>query len=98
TINETVIKTLFERSLVTATALSPYLGYEVTAELVKEALETTRSIVYVLRQKGFIEEQDLRKILGTENTTKPAMLDMKLKSKIERNEEYQKFKKALKPE
>lgn len=83
-VNEDTVKRLFENSLVTATALSPYLGYEVTAELVKEALKNRKSVVYVLRQKGLMEEADLARILSAERTTKPAVLDMTLKKKIER--------------
>lgn len=91
-VNEDIVKRLFENSLVTATALSPYLGYEVTAELVKEALESRKSIVYVLRQKGFMNEEDLAKILSTDRMTKPAITDLTLKKRIERNEAYQKLK------
>lgn len=91
-VNEDTVRRLFENSLVTATALSPYLGYEVTAELVKEALESRKSIVYILRQKGFMEEEDLARILSPERTTKPAVLDLTLKKKIERNGAYQKYR------
>ncbi|MEK7524175.1 MAG: aspartate ammonia-lyase, partial [Patescibacteria group bacterium] len=91
-VNEKQIKGLFEGSLVTATALSPYLGYQVTAELVKEALATNKSIVYVLRQKGFIADDDIARLLSVERTTRPASVDLTLKKKIERNEAYQKYK------
>lgn len=94
-VNEKQITKLFENSLVTATALSPYLGYAVTAELVKEALATNKSIVYVLRQKGFLSEEDLARVLSTERTTKPAILDLSLKKRIEKNEAFGKFKASL---
>lgn len=95
-VNENAACALFEKSLVTATALSPYLGYEVTAELVKEALAADKSIVYMLRQKGFIEEADLARILAADRTTKPAMTDLTLKGRIARNERYQKYRAELK--
>lgn len=95
TVNENTIKRLFEGSLVTATALAPYLGYEVTAELVKEALATNKSIVYVLRQKSFLNEEDLARLLSADRTTKPAILDSTLKKRIEKNEAYQKYKTGL---
>lgn len=91
-VNENTIKKLFEGSLVTATALSPYIGYEVTAELVKEAFATNKSIVYVLRQKKFMSEEDLSRILSAERTTKPAVLDPALKNRIQKNENFQKYK------
>lgn len=95
TANEQTIKKLLEGSLVNATALSPYLGYEVTAELVKEALKTNKSIVYVLRQKKFMNEEDLARLLSAERTTRPAALDLALKKKIEKNDSYQKYRAAL---
>ncbi len=95
-VNEHTIKHLFENSLVTATALNPYLGYQVTAELVKEALANGKSIVQLLRQKYFMDEKDLARILSADRTTKPAVTDLTLKKRIEKNEAYQKYKAALK--
>jgi aspartate ammonia-lyase len=95
TVNENNIKKLFEGSLVTATALSPYLGYEVTAEIVKEALAENKSIVYVLRQKKFMSEEDMKVLLSPERTTRPNVLDSKLKSRIEKNEAFCEYKKHL---
>src|SRR3989441_4752188 len=42
-VNRARVAALVQGSLIEATALSPYLGYEVTAELVKEALASGRS-------------------------------------------------------
>lgn len=83
-VNEKNIKRLFEGSLVTATALSPYLGYGVTAELVKEALATNKSIVYVVRQKKLMSDEDLARILSPEQCTRPALLDSALKGRIKK--------------
>lgn len=91
-VNEKRIKDLFENSLVTATALSPYFGYQVTAELVKEALASGKSILQVVKEKGFLEEKDLTRILAPDRTTKPALTDLSLKKKIEKNDGFQKFK------
>jgi len=87
-VNAEKITKLYEKSLVTATALNPYIGYEVTAELVKEALEKRISIIQVVREKGFMEEKDLQKILSVESTTRPAIVNNLLKKKIARNEKY----------
>ena len=94
-VNKKTVERFFENSLVTATALSPYLGYQVTAELVKEALAANKSIVSVLRQKGFMSEEDLTRILSVDRTTKPAILDLSLKKRIEKNEGFAKFKASL---
>ncbi|MCL5961004.1 MAG: aspartate ammonia-lyase, partial [Chloroflexi bacterium] len=48
---------LAERSLGVATALSPYLGYEVAASLAKEALATGRSIREVVLEKRLLTEE-----------------------------------------
>ncbi len=95
-VNENAIKRLYEGSLVTATALSPYLGYEITAELVKEALKENKSIIYILRQKKFMKEEDMARLLSVDRLTKPAQIDSQLKKRIQDNEEYQKFKMGLK--
>lgn len=94
-VNENTIKSLFENSLVTATALSPYLGYEVMAEIVKEALASHKSIVYILRQKGFMEENVLAHLLSPERTTRPAVTNISIKKRIEKNEAYQRYKAKL---
>ena len=68
----------------------------VPAELVKEGLATNKSIVYVLRQKKFMDESDLARILSVEKTTRPAVLDPLLKKRIVENEAYKKFRAGLK--
>lgn len=82
TVNKKNIKKLFDSSLVTATALSPYIGYAATAELVKEALATGRSLVYVLRRKKLLDDADIARILSPEYTVRPAAPDAALKKKI----------------
>lgn len=95
-VNEKTVQLLFEKSLVTATALMPYFGYEVVAELVKEALRTDKSIVYVLRQKGFVSEEDLAQLLSVDRTARPAVPDRTIKNRIEKNEAFKKYKAGLK--
>lgn len=94
-VNVKNVASLYEKSLVTATALSPYLGYEVTAELVKEALSSGRSIVYVIRQKKFMDDADLDNLLRIDRIAKPAILDLNLRRKIQKSENYQKYKSEL---
>lgn len=94
-INEKTIISLYEKSLVTATALNPYLGYHVVAEIVKEALLANKSIVYVLRQKKFMTEAELARILSVERMTKPGITDMTLRSKIQKSPEYAAFKREI---
>lgn len=94
-VNPKTIRALFEGSLVTATALNPYLGYQVVAELVKEALATNRSIIYVLRQKRFMGDEELERILSSERTTRPALIDIALRSKIQKSPEYSAYRREI---
>ena len=56
-----------EGTLAAATALNPYIGYDLAAEIVKDATKTGRSLREVAREKGVDEETlemalDLKKI------------------------------------
>ncbi len=57
-LNETL-----ERSLALGTALTPEIGYERAAELVKEAYATGRSIREIAREKSNVPEQRLDELL-----------------------------------
>lgn len=94
-INERTVRRFFENSLVTATALAPYLGYEVVAQIVKEALKSEKSIIEVVQKKGFVEDLDLKTLLSADRTTKPSILDHAIKKRIEKNAEFQKYRASL---
>ena len=49
-----------------ATALSPKLGYERTAELVQESLRTGESVIEIARSKKLLGEQELKNILRSQ--------------------------------
>lgn len=91
-VNTKTIKRLFENSLVTATALNPYLGYEVTAELVNEALKRNISIIEVTREKKLMSDTDLTRMLSAERTTRPAITDLELKRKIQNSAAFKEYK------
>ena len=55
---------LLDRSTATATALSPYLGYAVTAELAKASIETGRSIRELVLERGLIDKDRLDALLS----------------------------------
>lgn len=63
-INEKRIKKLFEESLCTATALSPKLGYTLTAEIVKSALQKGKTIKEEVLNRKLMDEKKLNKILS----------------------------------
>ncbi|MBP9717956.1 aspartate ammonia-lyase [Candidatus Gracilibacteria bacterium] len=95
-VNEGTIKKLYEGSLVTATALNPYLGYEVTAELVKEGLAKGKSIIDVVRERKLLEEKVLESVLSPEATTRPAITDLVLKKHVQASEAYLTYKAEIK--
>ena len=63
-INTTQIKKLFENSLCTATALSPVLGYQKTAEIIKAALKKGITIRQEVLSRKLLTQKKLDKILS----------------------------------
>lgn len=63
-INEKQIRRLFEESLCTATTLSPKLGYALTADIVKSALQKGKTIREEVLTRKLMDEKELNKILS----------------------------------
>jgi aspartate ammonia-lyase len=63
TANEDVMKHYINRSVGIVTALNPVLGYEKTTELAKEALETNKGILELIREKKLLTEDQIKKLL-----------------------------------
>jgi len=61
---------LLERSTAMATALSPHLGYAVTAEIAKESVKTGRSIRELVLQRGLLDAARLDEILAADAMTR----------------------------
>ncbi len=64
---------LLDRSTAAATALSPYLGYEVTAALARDALATGRSIRDLVLERGVLDQATVDRILSPELMTRPGI-------------------------
>jgi len=64
---------LLDRSTAQATALSPHLGYEKTAEIAKESIETGRSIRDLVLARGLMDPAELERILSVEAMTRPGV-------------------------
>jgi aspartate ammonia-lyase len=64
---------LLDRSTAIATALSPYIGYEATAEIAKESVKTGRSIREIVESRGLLESAALDRILSPEAMTTPGI-------------------------
>ncbi len=62
---------LLEKSPIAATALNPLLGYDRTAQLVKEALARKRSVKELAVEQGLITQKQADRIFDFRRLTKP---------------------------
>jgi aspartate ammonia-lyase len=69
TANEDVLKRYIDRSVGIVTALNPVLGYEKTTELAKEALQTNKGILELIREKKLLTEDQIKKLLDPASMT-----------------------------
>jgi aspartate ammonia-lyase len=69
TANENVLKTYITRSIGIVTALNPVLGYEKTTELAKEALQSGKGILELIREKKLLTEEEIKKLLDPATLT-----------------------------
>jgi len=79
---------LLDKSLCHATGLSPYLGYKVTAALVKESLNKGKTLKQTIAEKAFMSLSELETIFSAENLTSPTLTDKKLAARIKTNPNY----------
>jgi aspartate ammonia-lyase len=63
TANPKVLAMYIERSVGIVTALNPVLGYEKTTELAKEALQSGKGILELIREKKLLTEDQIKKLL-----------------------------------
>src|SRR6476620_9588280 len=71
TANEKVLNRNIERSVGIVTALNPVLGYEKTTALAKEALQTGKGILELIREKKLLTEQQIKDLLDPVKLTTP---------------------------
>ena len=93
--NEERCLELLHKSTAIATALNPYLGYQVVSNIVKESLKNNSTIKEMVLKNGLIDEKDLDKILSPEEMTKPKEIDLNLVNKIKNSESYKEFLDSL---
>ena len=77
TADEHRTRELLERSTAMATALSPYIGYEKTAEIAKESVATGKPIRALVLERGLIDAAELDRILSVEAMTRPGIAGQK---------------------
>ncbi|MFL5383057.1 MAG: lyase family protein, partial [Longimicrobiaceae bacterium] len=71
TANRERLREMVYHSIGLVTALVPYLGYERSAALAKEALETNRGVYELVREKAWLSDERLAEILTPEAMTRP---------------------------
>lgn len=69
TANEEHCKNLVMNSIGLVTALNPYIGYENSTAIAKEALETGANVYNLVLKKNILSKDDLDRILNPENMT-----------------------------
>lgn len=69
TANVDVLNKYIERSVGIVTALNPVLGYEKTTELAKEALETGKGILELIREKKLLTDDQIKELLDPKKMT-----------------------------
>jgi aspartate ammonia-lyase len=77
TVNEAMEKQYIERSVGIVTALNPVLGYEKTTELAKEAIQSGKGILELIREKKLLTEEQIKKLLDPAAMTGPQPYDSK---------------------
>lgn len=77
-INKEHVAKELDQSLAFATSLAPYLGYRLTAEIVKSALKNQNTLKEEIIQRKIYTEKELNEILSIENLTKPSKIIKKL--------------------
>ena len=63
TINDKVVQNHINRSVGIVTALNPVLGYDKTTELAKEALDSGKGILELIREKKLLTEAQIKDLM-----------------------------------
>ena len=71
TANPEVCRRMVYNSIGLVTALNPYLGYETSTMLAKEALQTGKGIYDLVLEHRLMSEEELHKVLLPENMVHP---------------------------
>ena len=71
TVNENIQQKYMNQSVGIVTALNPVLGYEKTTELAKEALQSGKGILELIREKKLLTEQQIKDLMNPVNLTSP---------------------------
>lgn len=76
TANEEHCRNMVYNSIGLVTALNPYLGYEESTQLAKDAQTTGRSVYDLVLEKGLLTKEQIDMILAPENMIKPRKMKL----------------------
>ncbi len=76
------IEELFAGSTAVATALSPYIGYDRTAEAVHAALDEERPVREIVAERGWMTDDELDAVLDPDRMTAPRGIDTELRETV----------------
>lgn len=71
TANEEICRDYVMNSIGLVTALNPVLGYEVSSQVAKEALDSGEGVYDIVLEKELLSREELDEILNPENMIKP---------------------------
>jgi len=71
-----------------ATALNPYLGYQVVTEIVKESLSSGKPVSDVVLAHGLMEKNEIARVLDAKGITAPAAIDNALAARVKESKAY----------
>lgn len=71
TANEEVCRSMVQNSIGLVTALNPVLGYEVSTQVAKEALDTGRGVYELVLEKGLLSREELDSLLDPATMIRP---------------------------
>ncbi len=91
-VDKKVCEEYVEHATSIVTALNPYLGYDVGAEVVKIALQEDRTVEEVITKQGLMDEVDVKRLLSAENTTQPGEIDEALREAVQSSDAYKDFR------
>ena len=71
TANKARLDEMVRHTIGIVTALNPYIGYEKSSALAKEAHASGRGVYELVLEKGWLSKHELDRILSPENLTQP---------------------------
>ncbi|MDR1614357.1 MAG: aspartate ammonia-lyase [Campylobacteraceae bacterium] len=83
TANKERCKDLVLNSIGLVTALNPFIGYENSTSVAKEALESGGSVYNIVLERGLLAKEELDDIIRPENMIKPRNFGLSEKHKID---------------